>query len=200
MNGFERVLAVGALGVAAFAACLADRSLRDLDLPRVTAAVALRVRLIAAPGGHRGQQLRVLRGVPVAGDEWEVAYCLSACGSNAPGGVYRTHRPGRSEEALSSVRLMTSAPLWRMIAPTSTSDLDSSLKGRIWRALNIGRGRLTNLTRLDVRLALIALNGNRQDRYEETLVEHLAAEHRTPRSKRRQLDGEFYDKNWLLAG
>jgi hypothetical protein len=58
-------------------------------------------------------------------------------------------------------------------------------------------------SRLDIRLALLALNWNRQDRkdrYGEILVEHLAAEVPTPRSKRRQLDGEFYDEDWLLAG
>ena len=88
-------------------------------------------------------------------------------------------------------------------AATSTSDVDAFLKGRVWRALNIGRGRISNLSRLDVRLALLALNWNRQDRkdrYEEILVEHLSTEVRTPRSKRRQLDGEFYDEAWLLAG
>jgi hypothetical protein len=37
------------------------------------------------------------------------------------------------------------------------------------------------------------------DRYEEILLAHLAAEKRT-RSKRRHLDGEFYDNDWLLAG
>lgn len=88
-------------------------------------------------------------------------------------------------------------------APTSTSDVDAFLKGRVWRAINIGRGRLTNLTRLDVRLELIALSWNRQDRkdrLEQILVEHVTHERRTERSKRRELDGEFWCEDWLLAG
>ncbi len=88
-------------------------------------------------------------------------------------------------------------------SPTSTSDVDAFLKGRVWRALTIGRGRLTNLTRLDVRLALIALHWNRQDRkdrYEQVLVERLSNERRSDRSKRRELDGEFWAEDWLLAG
>jgi hypothetical protein len=54
-----------------------------------------------------------------------------------------------------------------------------------------------------VRLALIGLHWNRQDRkdrYEQILVEHLAHERRSPRSARRQLDGEFWSEGWLLAG
>ena len=42
----------------------------------------------------------------------------------------------------------------------------------------------------------------RQDRknlYEDILVEHLAAERRAARSKSRQLDGEFWGEDWLLA-
>lgn len=74
---------------------------------------------------------------------------------------------------------------------------------------NLGRGyslrmagRVSNLVRLDVRLGLLALTANRQDRrstQEGTLRAAIPTPIRRPRLHRRSLDGEFYDRAWLWA-
>jgi hypothetical protein len=85
--------------------------------------------------------------------------------------------------------------------PTSTSDLDMFL-GDLERQLRGGKGRITNLSRLDIRLGLRALSWNRQnrrDRYREVLLEHLRNARRPQRVWRRRLDGEFYEPDWVMA-
>ena len=62
--------------------------------------------------------------------------------------------------------------------------------------------RLTNLSRLDIRLGLMALTWNRQDRrdhYREILLAHLRDKPRPQRLWRRHLDGQFYDPCWVRA-
>jgi len=73
MDGGERVLAVGSLGVAAGAARLATCPLGNLRDPLVGAAMALPVGVEARAGGHGGEGPGVGGGIPVAGDEREVA-------------------------------------------------------------------------------------------------------------------------------
>lgn len=85
--------------------------------------------------------------------------------------------------------------------PTSTSDLDTFL-GDLERHLRGGKGRITNLSRLDIRLGLRALSWNRQnrrDRYRQVLLEHLRDARRPQRVWRRRLDGEFYVPRWVMA-
>jgi hypothetical protein len=82
--------------------------------------------------------------------------------------------------------------------PTSTGDLDGFLT-KIENHLRIGRGRVSNLRRLDVRLGLMALRWNRQDR-QDTLEGVLRQEVSRPRvAARRSLDRQFYDPLWLLS-
>ena len=81
--------------------------------------------------------------------------------------------------------------------PTSTGDLDGFLT-QVEYHFRIGRGRVSNLRRLDVRLGLMALRWNRQDR-QETLEGVLRQEVVKPRvAPRRSLDRQFYDPAWLL--
>jgi hypothetical protein len=85
--------------------------------------------------------------------------------------------------------------------PTSTGDLEGFLT-KVEHTLRIGRGRVSNLVRLDVRLGLLALTANRQDRrstYEGILRAAIPTPISRPRLHRRSLDGEFYDSAWLLA-
>lgn len=78
----------------------------------------------------------------------------------------------------------------------------SSFLTKVEHTLRIGRGRVSHLMRLDVRLGLLALTANRQDRrstYEGILRAAIPTPINGSRLHRRALDGEFYDSAWLLA-
>ncbi len=84
--------------------------------------------------------------------------------------------------------------------PKTIGGLETFLRQRIGYVLEQARGGIRNLPRLDIRLALIALDQNGQltpARVEKVLPDRLAIDGRL--LDRRSLDGRRYDPEWLLA-
>ena len=86
--------------------------------------------------------------------------------------------------------------------PLAIGDPETFLGQKVAYALAVGRGKIRNLCRLDVRLGLIALAQNRQlrpARVEAILLDQLSRP--GPRLvPRRGLDGAHYESAWLLRG
>jgi hypothetical protein len=84
--------------------------------------------------------------------------------------------------------------------PRTIGGLETFLRQRVGYVLEQARGGIRNLPRLDIRLALIALEQNGQltpARVEQILLDRLAADQRLLR--RRSLDSRPYNPMWLLT-
>jgi hypothetical protein len=84
--------------------------------------------------------------------------------------------------------------------PKTIGGLETFLRQRVGYVLDQARGGIRNLSRLDIRLGLIALEQNSQltpPKVERILLDRLATDRRLLR--RRSLDSHPYDPKWLLA-
>lgn len=85
--------------------------------------------------------------------------------------------------------------------PLAIGGLETFLTQRVGWALESGRGKIRNLRRLDIRLALIALDQNRGlsgDALRHILQNRLANHHHRP-IPRRSLDGSSYERGWVFS-
>ncbi len=84
--------------------------------------------------------------------------------------------------------------------PLAVGALETFLNQQVGWALEGGRGKIRKLRRLDIRLALIALDQNRAlggDIFRRILREQLVKQ-LTPKIPRRSLDRASYEARWLL--
>ena len=84
--------------------------------------------------------------------------------------------------------------------PYATGTIERFLSG-VRKALVPGHGRVRNLTRVDIRLALMAASVNREDqarRYTDDLAAALGSPDLT-RLPHRALDGATYDPTWIIT-
>lgn len=85
--------------------------------------------------------------------------------------------------------------------PLAIGDLETFLNQRVAYAVDAARGKIRNLRRLDIRLALIALDQNRQLKPSllETILDDQIEVDGARLVPRRSLDGVRYNPTWLLS-
>ena len=139
---------------------------------------------------------------------WTDNLCGEADAAFKDAALFRAWRARAATEAPRSIRTWlkkkgdeVQARLEGAEPPLAIGDLETFLSQKVAYAVTAGRGKIRNLRRLDVRLALIALDQNRQlrpSKVEAILRDQLevAGIRIVPR---RSLDGVLYNPVWLFT-